>query len=160
MKRKTLQLGSYSEGTLKESDLIEMLNEVSNLVQMSSEDRKIMRALVSMAKKGGLDVSSYIDEMFTVINRYTPPYTYFGSFEGDAACIGVWIDINSIKEDIENGSLPKLSQTNPNYKGLAYTKEPIRVLLNIADGPANLFSFTLYSVDGKIIKVWEEALFF
>lgn len=43
----------------------------------------------------------FVNELESTLNTYTPPYTYFGSNEGDAS-LGVWVGYEHLEEDIEN----------------------------------------------------------
>lgn len=100
MKRKTLDLGSISSGTLRPEDIIPELMSAGETVRMAKADRRKFLALCK--EFNALDFTEDPDwtaaetaadlqeEFYSILESYTPDYCYIGSSEGDGACIGVW----------------------------------------------------------------------
>jgi hypothetical protein len=113
MARKTiLPIGIYSEGTLRSQDLIDALLPELESIKLSREDREKIRGF--RLEYDGIDpdsdttlidgesietdmaLSDLYQDLCYMADAYTPAYCYFGSTEGDGACIGVW---PSVPED-------------------------------------------------------------
>lgn len=94
-KMTTLQIGSYSHGTMREEDLIPTFLSMADDLRMSRADRKRVNAIARAS-----DVDGYYDtedavedcvELFDILDGYTPTYCYFGAHPGDGSDYGVWV---------------------------------------------------------------------
>jgi len=159
-KQATLRVGIYSEGTLRPADLaLSLANELSR-VHLTRKDRGRVTTLGTLAgaysdynNEGRRDSSraydevyaDAYDELYDIANNYLPPYAYFGSSEGDGACIGVWPDIQSAKEDCLYGDLSVVND------GIAPDRH-VGLALEINDHG----NVTLWSVrrGGRMSEVW------
>lgn len=156
---KLLPVGSISHGTMLETDLVPDFMSVLETVdkkracKIKREFPKVFRML------DGIRVRNYSEEQYSedltyLVNEdlynalcdYTPAYTYFGSHCGDSSDYGVWIDHDSIAEDIHDGTLFK-------FDDLSEVDDMIRI-----DGtiPKNVIitndhgNCTLYTIHAEI----------
>jgi hypothetical protein len=102
-----IPIGSYSEGTLRAYDVfwagIEALEQVS-----PSKAKTILKDVPEDARDDSQhdwwdseDASWVVNEdLWTVLNRYCPPYCYWGSTEGDGASIGCWVSWDAVREGV------------------------------------------------------------
>lgn len=99
-KPKTLPLGTISEGTLKNEDLIPAFIDAIDGVRISRKHRGEVRAINNRlvddyqsalweCPKDEL-VSYDVERLIDILNDYVPNYCYFGAHDGDGACFGVW----------------------------------------------------------------------
>lgn len=112
-KRRYLQLGEISSGTLRMEDLIPEVLYLAGTVRMSREDRNKVRKLAAefhAAPEDWEDAPECYAELCDVVEAYAPPFAYLGSLDGDGACIGVWLgDMQDIRdsEDVWEDSQPE-----------------------------------------------------
>jgi len=159
-KNATLKVGIYSEGTLRPADLaLALANELA-CVRLSRKDRGRVTSLGTLAgaysdynDEGVRDSSRAYDELYAMAydylcelaGNYLPAYTYFGSSEGDGACIGVWPYVEGAREDCLSGDLPVVNDgiAPGEYCGLA---------LEINDHG----NVTLWNVlrGGRMVEIW------
>jgi hypothetical protein len=119
----TLELGSVSSGTMLEEDLIPSFMAILGGVDPKRAksyhwaNRKYFNYLDGKRTNHStleLDdivncLSEIVDELMNMLYDYCPSYTYFGTHPGDAADYGVWVDDDSIREDIREGTLHEVS---------------------------------------------------
>ena len=100
------QLGSISTGTLRTEDLrhafantLEAL-EVGMPPTPAGEPRWLN--LVEEARDDKFyadqDDQSVIEDLSDALNKFCPPFVYFGTLEGDGADFGFWADFDAIDE--------------------------------------------------------------
>lgn len=96
-------LGSISEGTLRDEDLVASfsweLRHYMKRLRLTREQRKRFAALLRDCDKcdfedhdeGSNDfIANCISELQDALDELAPPYSYFGTLEGDGACFGFW----------------------------------------------------------------------
>jgi len=44
-----------------------------------------------------------LDQVFSALSKFCPPYTFFGRSEGDGSSYGCWPDIERLREDVKYG---------------------------------------------------------
>lgn len=103
-----LPIGVISEGTLRTDDLVDALIDALSSLRLSRADRatvrEAQRALQAYHDAGddaadddpdgpveALDL--VLDDLTTMADAYAPDYAYYGSTDGDGACIGIWPSI-------------------------------------------------------------------
>jgi hypothetical protein len=136
-------MGSISRGTVDPDHLIPRLIDVVRRVDPNKADNLQLEFeyLLTPEERGAF----LWEKMYDVLNEYTPPYTYFGTHEGDSSDFGVWPDREAVEnwlrspEDIPPGEQTELIKLVPG--------EPIRpgqsryvVKLNEYDYPVELYS--------------------
>lgn len=117
-------IGSISEGTMRPEDLIptftdelERLDGSHNLLVRDS--RELMRKVAeekcnciaaTVTYKSIWEINreteameTVLDELFSILNEYAPPYCYFGASEGDGSSYGYWIDHCALDDAIYEG---------------------------------------------------------
>ena len=122
-----LAIGEYTSGTLRSIDLLDALAYELSKVKLTRQERsKVNRALSLVKKYDEYTDDSYdikyaelYEELTYIADNHTAPYTYYGSTEGDGACIGVWIDREYIESDIHDDELISVDDTPKGYTGLA-----------------------------------------
>ena len=113
MRRGILDVGSYSTGTLRDSDMLSMFSVIAGMTKCDTCKRKQHLAWTygqagyqheqqcedhtCHLQDDARDMrSAIIEELFDHVNDdHTPDHHYFGSIEGDGADFGVW----QIEED-------------------------------------------------------------
>jgi hypothetical protein len=118
------RLGSVSSDTLRTEDLISTFARTLERLIFASGDflsrpenfpmRDRLNALVGEAQDCFADDGETIDPekeddavelvnetLPDALNEFAPPYAHFGSHEGDGACFGFWLDLDSAREGCE-----------------------------------------------------------
>lgn len=99
-----------SEGTLRPEDLIPAYLDVLEGLRLSREERKTVRVVRAASDHEGYyegalgddaDPSEDLNALADIIESHCAPYCYFGSSEGDGACFGVWVDLETLQRDAE-----------------------------------------------------------
>lgn len=104
---KYLPVGSISHGTMHPEHLApKFIRAVRSIDPVNGENlmgryESILAAEEPEAGDESLDYFVF-EQLFDTLNDYAPPYTHFGSHEGDGSDYGVWIDHDSLVEDYEN----------------------------------------------------------
>lgn len=122
-----LAIGEYSHGTLRPIDLLDTLAYELSKVELTRQERsKVNKALQLVKKYDEYTDDSYdikyaevYDELIYMADNHTMPYMYYGSTEGDSACIGVWVSFDSIDDDLRYGELLRIDNVPKAYSGLA-----------------------------------------
>ena len=136
-------IGTVSHGTMRTQDLIPLflstIHEVdpkkyNALVDVAEElDAPIGSAYLSKGCTRGIDacddhewwtsdnaIEFLNEDLWDQMNLIAPPYTCFGSHEGDGSDYGFWVDSEYIKEMIYEGSVKSvsdLSEIDEGYEG-------------------------------------------
>jgi len=143
-------IGSVSQATLREQDLIpSLLWEAKNL-RLTKQERKevsrIARAIEGMgesnpywrSEEAGFDLN---ESLFDILNNHALPYFYFGAHPGDGADFGWWLS-EGFEDDFDG---LKVSDTSEVPTG--FTGEVLRV-----NDHGNM---SLYSArNGRLHEVW------
>ena len=99
--RTKLTLGIYSEGTLRPLDLCGAFAYELASLRLSKRERVTVRDILKKLEievdKPYTERDGYApyfqdayEDMIDIIDRHCPKSAYFGSSEGDGACIGIW----------------------------------------------------------------------
>ena len=130
-KKTTLPLGVISEATLRPMDLLHAFLGALESIRLSkanralvSDWRRLHNAWVrvgafddpSDAQAGSMDALR--DELESILNAHCPPYTYFGTLEGDGACFGVFADYEAAVDDVDAGEIRYRDGAEKGYRGL------------------------------------------
>lgn len=95
-------------------DVIPAMLDAADSVAMSRDDRAVARHMRQLWEQGaGVDPAEIRDEMESLLDAYTPPFTYFGSIDGDGACIGVWVDSDAIESAVSSGDIWREGRGEP-----------------------------------------------
>ena len=124
----TPTIGSISTGTLHPADLLDAFAyELQRYAEPNSYYSDICRDV--RYTLNGLDrdeiaenkrAQGLVGELQDALSELAPPYTYFGTLDGDSADFGFWPDLESLEEDARSGELLKvsdLSEIPPDWIG-------------------------------------------
>jgi len=161
-KKSPAPLGSVSSGTLRPEDLIPAFLDVLRSIRpLRRADRKLVRELDAITaeydtaafKDGSTDY--YLEELFTALDSYAPPYFYFGSHPGDGSDFGFYLSENfdedfndvseigtDIVESVYNLRVSDLAEVPRGFSG--------EVLLVNERGNATLYAYSR----GRRREVW------
>jgi len=110
-------IGSVSEGTLREENLIsafaDELSYYLKRLRLSRDQRKRFADLIRDAS-GQVEVlnserdfdhdrddaGELVDQLVDALNEIAPPYCYFGAIEGDGADFGFWPHSEAMRYDL------------------------------------------------------------
>jgi hypothetical protein len=108
---KTLDVGSYSHGTLREVDLAEVLADM--LREVEHDDSELLALLDSIAAENEEDdASEVIMDAMDALQEYAPPFCCVGMHEGDGSDLGVWFEHDSFEEACRNGDVLKIGDSS------------------------------------------------
>lgn len=140
MRRRWIEPGSYSAGTLRPEDLIPAMLDAGENVRMSRTDRNTLRKLRADWERNP-DPETFDPDGYTenetlpdILSAYTPPGHYWGSHPGDGADIGCWPS-----EDV-----PAVEDPTPENLDRADRTGPGGVVFEVSD-------------HGNILGVWERS---
>ncbi len=133
MKTKYANLGSVSSATMRAEDLIPcfvgVLDDIRENIaapgpttepSAETEERKqtvsrlddILGAIEQRMRAEDYYESESADydleDLFTALEEFAPPYCYFGTNEGDGADYGFWIAWDSLEDDCRYGDVLKI----------------------------------------------------
>lgn len=171
MKRKRINIGSISHGTMRAEDLIPaFIDELESQKPLHRAHRKLITSIQkniaryednppeNVESDGSYwdseDASYDLESLFDALGEYCAPYFYFGAHPGDGSDYGYWLS-ESFQDDFDglvkstNGFKDTYSQDGVQLDGMpkGYTGE----LLSISDH-GNL---TLYSCfRGRMREIW------
>jgi hypothetical protein len=141
----TLRLGVISEATLLPADLIDALLPELERLRLSRAERQTVREIRRDLETDGGDNPDPFDMWQTlcdIADNHTPDFAWFGSHEGDGACIGVWASLDSLEEAIRDGEV---------LTGPAGEEARAGLVADVSDHG----NVTLYSVTrGKRREIW------
>lgn len=119
-KSRYLELGEVSSATLRPEDLIPAYLSALEDVRLSREDRIQAATIARDSERDGYydgegenDPDEDTNALADILDAHCPPYTYFGSLEGDGACFGVWVAQESLDEDVREGVVWKTDGSEP-----------------------------------------------
>lgn len=113
-------IGSISTGTLRTEDLLPVFfDTLTSIKDNLCADNPDVRAMIKLLARieARMDKASYytsgkaeedLEALTEELESYAPPYTHFGSHEGDGADFGFWISWDSIEEAARDGELVKV----------------------------------------------------
>lgn len=143
------EIGTVSEGTLRPQDLLGVFAGVlHDLDGHDSDDVKLCEEAEALAyveeveeREWTADEVEQADEMVSELGdrlgALAPPYTYFGSHEGDGSDFGFWPSIEQLEEDARHDDDVVKVPSVPSY------------LMQVSDHG----NVTLYAVE-KVSEVW------
>lgn len=105
-------IGSISEGTLRTEDLLRAFSDELERIAPDCNETAEARAVLTLDSAGwsaicdSEEASELVDALSDKLNEYAPPYTYFGSNEGDGASFGFWPSMDEVDE------LPRVNDPN------------------------------------------------
>lgn len=122
---KTATLGSVSYGTLRSEDLLSAFVSTLEGLQLANGQflsrpenfgtRDRLASLVgdaqdcfaedgeTLTEGGEQDAAEIIDDMISTLNKFAPPFCYFGTHPGDGSDFGFWVSENWREEAEDNG---------------------------------------------------------
>jgi hypothetical protein len=124
----TLDVGSYSHGTLRDCDIASTLADM--LRAAGHDDAVLLAYLETIATYGDSadmdelsDLSEHetecleyasetISDAMDALQEYAPPFCYVGFHEGDGSDLGVWFMHDSFEESCRDGSVLKISDSS------------------------------------------------
>ena len=108
---KTLDLGSYSHGTLRDEDLADTLRDM--LRSMEHDDSALLSDLDAIVEDSHMDYASeVIDDAIDALQEYAPPFCYVGFHEGDGSDLGVWLDHDAFESACRDGEILKVADSS------------------------------------------------
>jgi hypothetical protein len=168
-------IGSVSSATHREEDLIPtFISTLEDLVEKLSLEAKgkeletvaeVSRVTQVIAEIEGrmYDESGEVNEdywesedashdlnetLFNELNRFAPPYCYFGANEGDGADFGFWVSQETIDEAGYEGDLVKCSELPEKY-------DPQKSYLVVSDhGNMSLYQEQERPEGNGLVEVW------
>ena len=114
MNNKRMQIGCYVDGC-RGDDRSMVANVCADLLAQHAAPGA--HDLIKKLKgEGDEDLDSLIEEACDVLWDYAPPYCHVGYENGD---YGVWVDLDSVREDMRTGALPDYQAVEEDYRGYA-----------------------------------------
>jgi hypothetical protein len=111
-RRRTLPLGTYTDGSCRAEDRIDALADALLTLHLSRADRpkvidlpKEARAVVADLSRETSELDEILDELIQVAENYLPEFCRLGNLEGDGACFGVWADVESARQAVQEGEV-------------------------------------------------------
>lgn len=101
--KRYLPIGSVSWGTMQVDDLIPRFLHALKTVD-PARGAQLEAESETLADEEDHDYFTW-ETLFDALNDYAPPYTSFGSHDGDGSDYGIWISHESIEEALENEEL-------------------------------------------------------
>lgn len=89
-RKNTLAIGIVSEGTLRPEDIGNALAWDLGRLRLSRDDRALVRSWDRVEDFESEEADELVAAMEDAMQRYCPPFAYYGASEGDGACFGVW----------------------------------------------------------------------
>ena len=93
-------LGTVSEGTMREEDLIPAF--LDTLTGLARDDAE--RRLVSEIRQR-MDAKVDLEALTDALQEHAPPFCYFGAHPGDGADFGFWVSHEAIRDAIHDGEI-------------------------------------------------------
>lgn len=114
-KSRYLELGEISNATLNPEHLIPRYLDEARGLRLTKPERKTVEEIERASEAegyydgngedGSADPVEDMVALGDILDAHTPPFAYFGSSEGDGACIGVWPSHESIEDAISEGEI-------------------------------------------------------
>ena len=142
MTMKFAEFGSISSGTMRHEDLIpEFTWTLRSLCPDTGEHAELCDEADALEDYDSEQAGFVLDDLFTALEEYAPPYGYFGSHPGDGADFGFWLSDDALAES------DALRVSDTNEVPADYTGEVLHT-----NDHGNL---TLYAADrGTLTEVW------
>jgi hypothetical protein len=111
-KKKYLELGSYSHATMRSEDLIPRFMHALRAVDPERAAQE-QAELDDISEDDAEGRDEFCYGLFDVLDEYCPPYTSFGSNEGDGSDYGCWVSFESLDEAVESGEVRAIQAGQP-----------------------------------------------
>lgn len=110
---KDAEFGTVSEGTLRDSDLVDAFaTELERLYRETGRRMPphVRTMLDDIAKLDEVDfeegdAGDYVEELQQELEHFAPPFGYFGTLEGDGAHFGFWLSRDGLDDAIASGEM-------------------------------------------------------
>jgi len=107
------EIGSISRGTMRNEDLIPVLLEELKRIDDGTHTKLIKDIEQNQNSTTYGDEGYYESEdaqwdivgLFDALNEHALPYCYFGAHQGDGSDYGFWPSIESIEQEIQDGTI-------------------------------------------------------
>lgn len=119
-----LFIGSFSSGTMNDSEVGEALVDQLRHLRLSKAHRQLVREWdrEQQNPEGDLEtVHTLLEELWDAAQDYCPPWCHAGAHEGDGADFGVWVMHDAMEQAVRDGELLKVNDLAAVPKG--YTGE-------------------------------------
>ena len=123
---KTLNVGSFASNIVSAKQALiiclTILAEFNSKTYSFYNNKEIFKKIYSNAElspKETASLDSILGGMIKKINRYAPPFTFFGYHPTDHTILGVWLDLLALHKGEEKGSLTQISKDS--WRGLKCT---------------------------------------
>jgi len=105
------EIGTISRGTMRNEDLIPVFLEELKRIDDGTH-AKLIKDIEQNQNSTTYDdyyesedAQWDLDELFDALNEHAPPYCYFGAHQGDGSDYGFWPSIESIEQEIQDGTI-------------------------------------------------------
>lgn len=122
-----IEFGTVSHGTLRNEDLVNAfsseLSRICDSIENADFDKYglgmkecldlgklIGRAelYAEVAEDADLADAEFPNELIDALDRFAPPYGYFGAHEGDGSDFGFWPSLDAVDDAVKDGSAVKV----------------------------------------------------
>lgn len=161
MKRKRVNIGSVSHGTMRAEDLIpSFIWELKQQTPTRRAHLKLIREIEARIAADTSDAPTYIEdepvldyfdtddaaedltELFDALNEYAPAYFYFGAHPGDGSDYGYWLS-EYLNDDFDGLQVEDLTEVPSDYYG--------EILLVNDHGNTSLY---VRARNGRVREIW------
>ena len=116
MTQNVAQIGVVSDGTMRVVDLVpKFLDQLKELdeercTSFCSYNKDELDVIFDSEDDYGLSADMYwiLDELFSMLNEYCPPFVYFGASIGDGASYGYFVSDDALDDAVRFNELLKL----------------------------------------------------
>jgi len=142
MSKTFAKFGSISHGTMRPEDLIpSFVWELRRLAKRAGRVREFAPLIKDAENTSEEDAPDILDELFTALEEFAPPYGYFGAHEGDGSDYGFWLYRHALDE-FDGLKVSDTSEVPRGYSG---------EVMHVNDhGNATLYNY----VRGRAYEVW------
>lgn len=112
---KVARFGSVSSGTMRTEDLLdafadelECLDTDKAHAQLIEDARKYLENDQDESDPDGDIGAEIVDEMFSAMNEFAPPFGHFGAHPGDGADYGFWFSEDCFNDAVHAGEVVKV----------------------------------------------------
>ena len=121
-KPKYLPVGSVSHGTLNPRDLIPVFEALLRSLKGGT------KALLALSPSSPSSPYAYVDDLMLALDRFCPPFCYFGAHVGDGSDLGCWVFEEAIEDAIDQGhalSRRHITDIPRAYTGDVFLSHPV-----------------------------------
>jgi hypothetical protein len=140
MTEKIARIGTVSEGTMRNEDLIPaFMDALKGLECKSGAMAEISARMEDDSYYESEDADYDLEVLFDLLQTYAPLYCYFGAHSGDGSDYGFWPDIDQMSvNDFDGIKVADTAKIPLHYSGFAlHTNDHGNTTLyNVRDGQA------------------------